>query len=797
MNLDTLCVSCMEDDSGSPMCPRCGAPFQLPHTNTIQLAPRTVLRQQYLIGRTLGHGGFGITYLAWDIGLQARLAVKEYMPSGVAGRSTPSTLVHAFSERMKEEYEWGLDRFLEEARVLKKFSTYPNIVSVDTIFKDNGTAYMVMEYLEGMTFEEFLGRRGGKITFETALRIMLPIMDALASLHAEGILHRDISPDNIHLAKTGKVKLMDFGAARNALSQKSRNLSVILKEGYAPEEQYRSSGIQGPWTDVYGTAATLYHAITGKIPPPSLDRAAEDRMEAPSQMGVAIPAAAETALLRALAVRGADRFQSMEDFKAALTGEAAPNAGVAAMVAQAPPSQVQPPVQAPPVYAQPVQPQPVQPQFQAPAAQAPPQQYQPQQAYPQPAPQQPAALAPTQAVGFTPPAPPPSYNPPAPQNYPPQQQQYAPQQPPNYPPQPPQNYGAPPNYPPPQQQQQQQYAPPQNYGSPPVAPPPQKSSSLPKWLIPVAVLALVVLAGGATLTMKYGPDLIAKLTNKQDASKQLPGQPAQPAADQQNAGGTPPQSDDERQKQLEEQAQQQGQNGDQQQPAADQQPQAQDQQPADQQPADQQPVPARRAVAVAQPAVAVAPAVAVPVAPAPVAVAPAVAVAAAPGYDRMVASAEDMINNSQYAEAAQVLKQAIASSPQRWQAYNSLAKDELYFLHDPAAFGHYEASLARGGGATFYVYHDHQNGEFMNTCAGWLTVSHGKASFKADDTIHSFPTMPVKEAKKNRVFGRILSAQGKSLHAFHIRLMNNQNFNFGPSTPTPGPESDFIVKVIQ
>src|ERR1700740_3666307 len=120
MNLDTLCISCMEDDSGSPMCPRCGAPAQLPHNNTIQLAPRTVLRQQYLIGRALGQGGFGITYLAWDIGLQARLAVKEYMPSGVAGR-TDRTTVLPFSDTLKESYEWGLERFLDEARVLKKF----------------------------------------------------------------------------------------------------------------------------------------------------------------------------------------------------------------------------------------------------------------------------------------------------------------------------------------------------------------------------------------------------------------------------------------------------------------------------------------------------------------------------------------------------------------------------------------------------------------------------------------------------------------------------------------------------
>src|SRR5271155_6178506 len=114
MNLETICVSCMEDDSGSPVCPKCGSPFHSTVSNMLLLPPRTRLRDQYLIGRALGHGGFGITYLAWDIGLQARLAVKEYMPSGVAGRSTPSTLVHAFSERMKDEYEWGLERFLDE-----------------------------------------------------------------------------------------------------------------------------------------------------------------------------------------------------------------------------------------------------------------------------------------------------------------------------------------------------------------------------------------------------------------------------------------------------------------------------------------------------------------------------------------------------------------------------------------------------------------------------------------------------------------------------------------------------------
>jgi serine/threonine protein kinase len=371
MNTQTLCVGCMENDSGLPECPTCGRPFDLPPRSPLQLKPRTLLREQYLIGRALGDGGFGITYLSWDLGLESRLAIKEYMPNGVAGRSGGESKVVPYTEQTKQEFEWGLDRFLEEARTLKKFSNHPGIVAVDTVFKDNGTAYLVMEFLDGVTFEEFLARRGGKITFETAMRVVLPSMDALAAVHAEGILHRDISPDNIYLTRAGKVKLIDFGAARNALGQKSRNLSIILKEGYAPEEQYRASGIQGPWTDVYAMAATLYHAITGRIPQPALDRQAQDKLQWPSQMQIQIEPRVEAALMKALSIKASDRFQSMEDFKAALTGSvtsytaaAIPVATPAAVPMQSaqyapppPPPPIAPPTQSqvPPSYVPPTQ----------------------------------------------------------------------------------------------------------------------------------------------------------------------------------------------------------------------------------------------------------------------------------------------------------------------------------------------------------------------------------------------------------------------------------------------------------
>jgi len=320
MNLATLCMGCMQNDSGAPVCPHCGAPFDLIAQNSLQLAPRTLLHDQYLLGRALGHGGFGVTYLAWDTDLQTRLAVKEYLPNGVAGRGADEKTVVPYSDAVKQEYEYGLERFLEEARTLKKFNNYPGIVSVDTVFRENGTAYLVMEFLDGSTLEEFLHQHGGKIPFDSALPLILPVMDAMGAVHAEGILHRDISPDNIYLTRAGKVKLIDFGAARNALVRKSKNLSIILKDGYAPEEQYRASGAQGPWTDVYATAATLYHAITGRKPQSSLDRQVEDKVARPSASGVAIDPLAEAALMKALKVKGAERFQSMQDFKAALTG---------------------------------------------------------------------------------------------------------------------------------------------------------------------------------------------------------------------------------------------------------------------------------------------------------------------------------------------------------------------------------------------------------------------------------------------------------------------------------------------
>ncbi len=319
MEIEKLCMGCMEDSSGAEVCPQCGWLAGQEVASPLYLPPRTLLQDQFVVGRVLGHGGFGITYLAWDLNLERRVALKEYMPNGVATRTTGTMAVSSYTGQ-KSSYELGLQKFIEEARVLARFQSHPGMVAVQFFFQANGTAYLMMEYLEGITLDAYLKEKDGKIPFSRAMDVLMPIMDALREVHKTGILHRDVSPDNIYITVVGPVKLLDFGAARYALGQHSQNFSIILKEGYAPEEQYRSKGHQGPWTDVYACAATLYRAITGKVPPPALDRVHQDELEAPSALGVELPGGAEAALMHALAIDASDRYQSMEDFQTAISG---------------------------------------------------------------------------------------------------------------------------------------------------------------------------------------------------------------------------------------------------------------------------------------------------------------------------------------------------------------------------------------------------------------------------------------------------------------------------------------------
>jgi serine/threonine protein kinase len=298
------------------------------------LANGTVLNNRYEIEGVLGHGGFGITYSAHDKLLNVRVAVKEYLPRQLATRAEGQTKVSVFTGEARQQYDYGLRKFLEEAQSVARFAHHPNVVSARDYFEANGTAYMVMEYVEGVTLKEYLRKKGGRISFEEARGIMMPVMDALREVHQAGMLHRDISPDNIYLTTSAQVKILDFGAARYFAGEQSKSLSVILKSGYAPEEQYRSSGKQGAWTDIYAVGATIYKVLTGQAPPDALDRMAGDTLTPPSRLGVNIPANAERALLQALAVNASQRFQTMGDLQRALVSEAAPTSAMTNTAAQ-------------------------------------------------------------------------------------------------------------------------------------------------------------------------------------------------------------------------------------------------------------------------------------------------------------------------------------------------------------------------------------------------------------------------------------------------------------------------------
>ena len=279
---------------------------------------------RYLIGIALGEGGFGITYIARDLNLDVIVAVKEYYPFGYVNRNhTYSDAVSVSGMLPRGEYEEGITKLMEEARTLARLSGLKGIVGVRDFFLYNNTAYIVMDYLKGCTLKDYL-RMNGTLSFNQTVRLLNPIAAALAEVHKTGLIHRDISPDNIMIMKNGDAELLDFGAARDVSGDDSRSLSVILKHGYAPEEQYRSRGKQGPWTDVYALAAVVYRCITGRTPDEALERGHIDMLKKPSELGTEMPESGEQALMKGLAVFQEDRYQNVEVFWKNLTEKKEP-----------------------------------------------------------------------------------------------------------------------------------------------------------------------------------------------------------------------------------------------------------------------------------------------------------------------------------------------------------------------------------------------------------------------------------------------------------------------------------------
>lgn len=312
------CMGCMEElPDNAEVCSYCGYRKETDVKEAYYLLPETIVGEKYVVGKVLGYGGFGVTYIGWDSVLKRKVAIKEYLPSSFATRSYGTRQLTVYSGEAAEQFEAGLNSFISEAKRLARFNSVPEIVDIYDCFMENGSGYIIMEYLEGITVKELL-KEQEKIPADEARKIVMSVLNGLAAVHGEGIIHRDIAPDNIFITKQGEVRLLDFGAARYAAAVQSRSLSVILKPGYAPEEQYRSHGEQGPWTDIYALGATFYRMVTGVRPQESIERLANDQVVPPSRLGIVLEPNLENAIMNSINVRREFRFQDAKSFYDAL-----------------------------------------------------------------------------------------------------------------------------------------------------------------------------------------------------------------------------------------------------------------------------------------------------------------------------------------------------------------------------------------------------------------------------------------------------------------------------------------------
>ena len=278
------------------------------------LRKETRLIGRYTIEGVLGQGGFGITYLGIDELHEKKVAIKEFFPQGIVTRNIEyeDTVTVTFVGE-KANYEKGKERFLKEARTMAKFSKDEGIVKALDFFEINNTAYIVMEYLEGITLKRYL-RENQRIAPEDLIELLVPLIESLDEIHSQGMIHRDISPDNIMVLPDGRIKLMDFGAARDYTEFGEKSLSIVLKPGYAPPEQYQTHGVQGPWTDIYALCATMYKCITGENPPDAIERVMDDSLKKISEFGIVIPPQEEAAIIKGMSVSAKDRYQDIKDF---------------------------------------------------------------------------------------------------------------------------------------------------------------------------------------------------------------------------------------------------------------------------------------------------------------------------------------------------------------------------------------------------------------------------------------------------------------------------------------------------
>ena len=306
------CFGCMEEIQGYP-CPVCGFdPAQAAAPNYV-LPYGAILNGRYIVGKMLGQGGFGITYIGWDLAMERKVAIKEYYPSGQVSRNPGSRdLTWYTNEQSRQARQNGMQMFLKEARKMSKVDNLTNVVRVRDIFQENETAYIVMDFVEGETLKARLDKTG-PLTWKQAKEIFVPAMQAMEQVHQAGLVHRDISPDNLMLTPDGRVMILDLGAAKDLAINKGASSAMVVKGGFSPPEQYAQQGGSGSWTDVYAMAATMYHSLTGVVPPTAVDRMQGEPVNWALLETGGVPNHVIAALQNAMKLNARERTQTMAE----------------------------------------------------------------------------------------------------------------------------------------------------------------------------------------------------------------------------------------------------------------------------------------------------------------------------------------------------------------------------------------------------------------------------------------------------------------------------------------------------
>ena len=315
-----LCMNCFSVKGPYEVCRYCGYVEGTPPEQPHYLRPGTVLKGHFIVGTAIGVGGFGITYKCYDATLGVIVAIKEFFPVGLVNRSPGEMKVGLLSGEKEKQYKNQIKRFLMEAQSIAQFGKANDIVNVFDYFEENNTAYIVMEYIDGVLLKDYLEKQGA-LSPDIAMTIIEPVVEALKKIHASGIIHRDISPDNIFIAGEDSVKVFDFGAAILNDESGAKEGEKVIKVGYSAPEQYRDSAGQGYFTDIYSIGAILYQMITGQKPIESTEREYKDELKSPLELGFDIEPNLDRAIMEALAVQPALRFQGIQQFDDAINGK--------------------------------------------------------------------------------------------------------------------------------------------------------------------------------------------------------------------------------------------------------------------------------------------------------------------------------------------------------------------------------------------------------------------------------------------------------------------------------------------